>query len=48
MYQPLILAIWSSDKVTTDNGGGWTFNDNLPSLVLGRSADGHSLPAHAH
>ena len=23
MYQPLILAIWSSDKVTTDNGSGW-------------------------
>ena len=31
--------------------GGWACsasNDNLPSLVLDRSADGNSLPAHAH
>ncbi len=83
MFQPLILAIWSSDRVTTDNGSGWKFtiaqltvtcevsavtarahltawrspkgrcarsaaNDNLSSLVLDRSPDGHGLPAHAH
>ena len=103
MYQPFILAIWASDKVTTDDGSGredpggtalgplpgqaartkaaaevgavevgavgWRVtararlparrspkggcacsasNDNLPSLVLGLSADGHGLPAHAH
>ncbi len=23
MYQPLMLATWASDKVTTDDGSGW-------------------------
>jgi hypothetical protein len=72
MYQPLIVAIWASDRGAKDEPlisrtatvtararspgrrspkGGYACsasNDNLPSLVLGQSADGHGQPAHAH
>jgi hypothetical protein len=71
MYQPLIVAIWESDKVTDESlisktapvtaiarspgrrspKGGCACsasNDNLPSFVLGQSADGHGQLAHAH